>query len=122
MAKRGRKPAASKVEAFAEDLGHLLGTAERKASEWLNQRTSVAAQLAKIRDTAAAMLEQLGEGRAKGRGKRTAKAGPAPAARAARTAPKKARIMSAKARAAISAAQKKRWAKVRQAKAKESNS
>ena len=116
MAKRGKKPAGSKVEAFAEDLGHLLGSAERKASEWLGQRTSVAAQLAKIRDTAAAMLEQLGEGRAKGRGKGAAKGVLVQAAKDVR---KKVRVMSAKARAAISAAQKKRWAKVRQAKAKE---
>ena len=117
MAKRGTKTAARKVEEFAEDLGHLLGTAERKASEWLGQRTSVAAQLSKIRDTATAMLEQLGEGRAKGRGKRGAKTATARAGEAAAGVVKKARVMSAKARAAISAAQKKRWAKVRQAKA-----
>ena len=116
MAKEDKTPAESKAEAFAEDLGRLLGTAERKASEWLNQRTSVAAQLAKIRDTAAAMLEQLGQGRARGHGKGTAKA---VAARANKDTKKKARVMSAKARAAISAAQKKRWAKVRQAKGKE---
>jgi hypothetical protein len=113
MAKEDKTPAESKAEAFAEDLGRLLGTAERKASEWLNQRTSVAAQLAKIRDTAAAMLEQLGEGRAKGRGKGTSKAA---SPRANKDAKKKPRVMSAKARAAISAAQKRRWAKVRQTK------
>lgn len=117
MAKRDKKSAGSKAEAFAEDLGHLLGTAERKASEWLGQRTSVAAQLAKIRDTATAMLEQLGEGRAKARGKGAVKGVLVQAAKGVR---KKARVMSAKARAAISAAQKKRWAKVRQAKAKKS--
>jgi hypothetical protein len=46
MAKENKTPAESKAEAFAEDLGRLLGTAERKASEWLSQRRSVAAQLA----------------------------------------------------------------------------
>jgi hypothetical protein len=113
MAKHDKTAAENKAEAFAEDLGRLLGTAERKASEWLNQRTSVAAQLAKIRDTAAAMLEQLGEGRARGRGKGSAKAA---ALGLVKDAKKKTRVMSAKARAAISAAQKKRWAKVRQTK------
>ena len=115
MAKPEKSSAESKAEAFAEDLGRLLGTAERKASEWLKQRTSVAAQLAKIRDTATAMLEQLGEGRAKGRGK-ASKSAAVVIVKEAKKAP---RVLSAKARAAISAAQKRRWAKVRQAKGKE---
>jgi len=38
MAKKKRDPLGD----FAEDVGRLLGTTERKASEWLSQRTVVA--------------------------------------------------------------------------------
>src|SRR4051794_11518412 len=34
---------------FAEDLGKLLGTAQAKASSWLDQRKVIADQLAQIR-------------------------------------------------------------------------
>ena len=44
---------------FAEDVGRLLGTTERKASEWLNQRTVVARKLAAVRDQAQALLSKL---------------------------------------------------------------
>jgi hypothetical protein len=44
---------------FAEDLGTLLGTAQKKASTWLEQRSNLADQLTKIRDTADEMLGQL---------------------------------------------------------------
>src|SRR5262245_57430804 len=109
----------SKIEDFAEELGRLLGTAEAKAKGWLSQREQISKTLAGIRDTANSLLSQLGEratsvasavrrgrrGRPPGSGKR----GPG---RPKGTGKKK-RTMSAKARAAISAAQKKRWAKVR---------
>ena len=44
---------------FAEDVGRLLGTTERKASEWLSQRAVVATKLAAIRDQAQALLSKL---------------------------------------------------------------
>jgi hypothetical protein len=40
---------------FAEDLGRLLGSAERKATTWLDQRKAVGDQLAAIRDNARAL-------------------------------------------------------------------
>jgi hypothetical protein len=104
----------SKVEEFAEDLGRILGTAQAKASAWLNQRKSVAEQLTTIRNTADQMLRQLGDEsgllwrRAKGgvrKGRITSTGDPGGAG------PKKKRVMSAKARAAISRAQKLRWAR-----------
>ena len=48
------------VETFAEDLGRLLGTAERKATEWLSQREEVARQLTELRNKATQLLSQLG--------------------------------------------------------------
>jgi len=107
---------------FAEDLGSLLGSAQTKASTWLDQRKSIAAQLAQIRDTANSYLEQLSgagaavvqrarRGRPPGGGKRgpgRPKGSPAGAVRAGR---KKKRTMSPEARAKISAAQVRRWAK-----------
>ena len=121
MAKRGRPRGTSKstehrIEAFAEDLGRLLGTARAKADSWLDQRQQIAKTLTDVRDTASHLLSQLGEhtravakrvGRPR---KRAVENSPAPISR------KKRRKMSAKARAAISAAQKARWAKVKAAK------
>ena len=109
----------SKIEDFAEELGRLLGTAEAKAKGWLGQREQIAKTLAGIRDTANSLLSQLGEqasgvARAVTRGRRgrppgsTNKRGPGRPKGAG-----KKRTMSAKARAAISAAQKKRWAKAK---------
>lgn len=48
-----------KVMDFAEDLGTLLGTAEKKATEWMAQRQSIEAQLIQIRDTASELLKKL---------------------------------------------------------------
>ena len=53
-------PLQSKIGDFAEDLGRLLGSAERKAAEWLDQRQTVTTQLTAIRDKATALLSQLG--------------------------------------------------------------
>jgi hypothetical protein len=50
---------------FAEDLGTLLGTAQKKASTWLEQRRDLTEQLTKIRDTADDMLGQLTSGGAR---------------------------------------------------------
>jgi hypothetical protein len=98
----------SRIEGFAEDLGRLLGTAQNKAEGWLGQRKQIAKSLEGIRDTATKLLGQLGTeaGRAYRRGRRgyASKRGPGRPTR---------RRLSAKARAAISAAQKARWAKVR---------
>lgn len=51
-----------KVMDFAEDLGTLLGTAEKKAAEWMSQRQSIEAQLIQIRDTASALLKKIAAG------------------------------------------------------------
>jgi len=58
---------------FAEDVGRLLGTTERKASEWLSQRTVVARKLAAVRDQAQALLSKLnaGDGPVPGKSPRT---------------------------------------------------
>ena len=51
-----------KVMDFAEDLGTLLGTAEKKAAEWMSQRQSIEAQLIQIRDTASLLLKKIAAG------------------------------------------------------------
>ena len=124
MAKRGRsasegkainsgvRGAANAMEGFAEDLGRLLGTARAKAEGWLGQRRTVAKQLEQIRDTAAGLLNQLTgvpERRRPGRART-----PQPVVPMG-TLPEKRprRKLSAKARKAISDAQKKRWAKLK---------
>ena len=122
MAKRKSKLAATehKIEEFAEDLGKMLGHARAKAEGWLGQRQTIVKNLTQLRDEASKLLAQLGHeaqavvrrGRPAG-SKNTAKR---EAGRPAGT--KKRRKMSAKARAAISAAQKKRWAKVKADKTK----
>src|SRR4051812_41583352 len=71
MAKRTSKVSAStaaaathrtegKLEAFAEDLGRLLGEAQNKADGWLAQRKAIAQHLTGVRDTANQLLAQLG--------------------------------------------------------------
>lgn len=118
-----------KIEEFAEDLGKLLGSARSKAEGWLGQRKHITDYLTGIRDTATGLLAQLGIADGGGarpkaaRGQRRTKAGAlavgtvAPASVAA-TDGRKPRTMSAEARARISAAQKKRWAKLRKAQGK----
>jgi hypothetical protein len=120
MVKRG----AMTVEGFAEDLGRLLGTARAKADRWLGQRQAIVKQLTGLRDEATSLLNQLGhEAAAAGRRGRHAastvvaglqKRGPG----RPKGSGKKKRTMSAKARAAISAAQKARWAKQKAAEKK----
>jgi len=104
----------SKIEGFAEDLGRLLGTAQNKAQGWLGQRKQIAKSLEGIRDTATTLLNQLGTeaGRAIRRGRRAyaSKRGPGRPRR---------RTLSARARAAISRAQKARWARVKAAEKKQ---
>jgi hypothetical protein len=100
------------MEGFAEDLGRLLGTARAKAESWLGQRQNVAKQLEQIRDTATGLLNQLTgvpERRRRGRAKT-----PQPVVPMGTLPEKRAkRKLSARARAAISRAQKARWAKLR---------
>ena len=130
MAKRGRKAvgdgnggaanptgdaSTSRMEEFAEDLGRLLGSARAKAEGWLGQRQNVSKQLEQIRDTATELLNQLA-GTVRRRGRGGVKRGPGknamgPRATASGASPR--RQLSAKAREAISRAQKKRWAKLR---------
>lgn len=105
---------------FAEDLGRLLGSAQSKASAWLEQRKSITDQLTQIRDTANRYLQELTgagaeveaavqRGRRRGRppGGASAKRGPG----RPKGSGKKKRTMSAEARAKIGEAQRKRWAK-----------
>jgi hypothetical protein len=116
-AREGRRGTSTgaRVEAFAEDLGRLLGAARAKAEGWLGQRKAIAKHLEDVRDTAANLLSQMTGARGgrdrpgRARGGRTTKRGPG---RPAGTVRKK-RTMSAEGRARIAAAQKARWAKVR---------
>jgi len=109
----------SRIDDLAEELGKLLGNAKAKAEGWLGQRTQIAKSLEGIRDTASKLLTDLGhqaqrivrKGQLAG-GKTVTKRG---LGRSAGPIAKKRRQMSAKARAAISAAQKARWAKLRAA-------
>jgi hypothetical protein len=94
-----------------------LGTAQAKAEDWLGQRKQIAKTLEGIRDTATNFLSQLGHQAAGRRGRRRGRPLVSEIKTAAlvvnkiRGAPK--RVMSAVARAKISAAQKARWAKLK---------
>ena len=113
MARRGRK--AKGIEGFAEDLGRLLGSAQARAQGWIGQRHTIAEQLQQIRDTASGLLSELTGTSSRGRKRGRRAAAPTEAVAATAAAPRKRRL-SAKARKAISDAQKKRWAAVRAAK------
>jgi len=104
---------------FAEDLGRLLGTTQKKAEEWLGQRKTLAQRLTQIRDAANTYLQQLtGRGdegaAAPVRARRGRPAGARKAARSA-TGKRKRAPLSAEARERIAAAQRARWAKQRRA-------
>jgi hypothetical protein len=114
------------IEGFAEDLGKVLGTAQAKASSWLEQRKSIAEQLTQIRDTANDYLQRLsGEAASVAGAFKRGRRGRPPGsknnqARARKGKPgrppgsgKKKGGMSAEGRARIAAAQKARWAKLR---------
>jgi hypothetical protein len=53
-----------RVVAFAEELGRIAGTFQAKADGWMD-RKALTKQIARVRDGAAALLEQLAEGAAK---------------------------------------------------------
>ncbi len=105
-----------KIEAFAEDLGKLLGHAQNRAQDWLGQKKQIVAHLEGIRDTANGLLSQLGHQAQKAvtsgtRAYRSATKAAAPGV--ANVVEKKTRALTAAARKAISDAQKRRWAKYR---------
>jgi hypothetical protein len=50
-----------RVVAFAEQLGRIAGTFQAKAEGWLD-REALTKQIASVRDSAAALLEQLADG------------------------------------------------------------
>lgn len=100
---------------FAEDLGRLLGNTERKASEWLSQRTAVAETLIAIRDKADSLLSQLGVASSTGTQARRrsppATTRPAGGRRGGGAAKKSGtRVVSAETRAKMSEAARRRWA------------
>jgi hypothetical protein len=98
----------TRLEAFAEDLGRLLGTARAKADSWLSQREAIVKHLEGVRDTANQLLQQLGIGSSPAAATRRRAGRPAKPEAAA---PRKRRRMSAEAREKIAAAQRARWAK-----------
>jgi hypothetical protein len=116
------------IGGFAEDLGRILGQARNKAESWLGERQAIVKQLTQLRDEASSLLNQLGHQAAAAghRGRRVAdsfvagyqKRGPGrPKGSKNKKAiiivsgKRKRRKMSAAGRAAISRAQKARWAK-----------
>jgi hypothetical protein len=133
MAKRGSRAPMTTEDArasktmvdFAEDLGRLLGTAQAKASNWMNQRKNVIDELTQLRDTANQLLRDLTGGSAAtaatrsrgGRGRR--KSPTAPRASAGTTGRRRTgrRPMSAAARKAVSQRMRKYWAARRKEKA-----
>jgi hypothetical protein len=100
----------SKIEAFAEDLGRLLGTARNRAEGWLSQRDVIIKDLTRLRDAANEYLSKLTASEAARRGARYQ---PAPRSKMQR---RRKRQLSPEARERIAAAQRKRWAKFRATK------
>ena len=104
-----------KVEEFVSDLTAMMGNARTKAEGWIGQRKDIVKHLTELRDTATQLLKDLGHearvaavaGTAVVMGRRRGR----PPASIKRKRP----ALSAEARAKISAAQKRRWAKVKAA-------
>jgi hypothetical protein len=110
--------AENKIEGFAQDLTRLLGKAQNKAESWLGQRKAIGERLTGIRDTATSLLSRLGaadDRKGRRRRQRVAAAVRVAPALAKRAGTGKRRTMSAEARARISEAQRKRWARLKRA-------
>ena len=101
---------------FAEQMGTVLGTAEKQARSWLNQRSSIAGQLAQIRDKADSLLRELSGSAANAvsavAGARHGRA-PAPAKK---TTKRKGRTFTAAQRKEQGERMRKFWAERRKAK------
>lgn len=105
---------------FAEDLGRLLGTAEKKAAAWLEQRQAITVQLTALRDKANQLLEQLSAtpvAEAIRRGRGQAAEGGSEGTRANRP---KASVISAATRKKMKEAAQKRWAAIKKARGHDS--
>jgi hypothetical protein len=107
MAKTNVATAEEAIGNFAEDLGKMLGQARSKAEGWLGQRKAIVKNLTDLRDEATKLLTQLGHDAVTV----TRRGRPAGSKNVAKAGQRKKRKMSAKARKAISQAQKVRWAK-----------
>jgi hypothetical protein len=106
VAKRRR---ASRLDSAATAVGGALGRVAAKVQRLEQQREALAAELRRVIDTAQDMLGKLGDGVVVARRR---------ARRAVRKATRRRkRRRSAQGRANIIAAAKKRWARVRKAKA-----
>ena len=113
MAKRGRPgntAAERKIVDYAENLGHFLGSVRAKVSSWNSERQQLVKHLSALVSDAQGLLTELGH-QAAGAGRRAHRAAVSAGEKRARG--RKRRRMSAAARAKISAAQKRRWAKVK---------
>lgn len=101
---------------YAETLGAAMGNLRNHVDTWKGQRKHLVAQLSSMVNEAQALLADLGHTateRASGlrRGRKTSRATAAPnPAGALNVLKRKKRQISEAGRAAISAAQKKRWA------------
>lgn len=117
----GAKASKGGLVDFAEDLGRILGTAQAKASNWLNQRKQVINELTRVRDTANRLLANLAAGdasmaAARRRARRRRPIGSKNSAPST-GARKRRRHMSAAARKAVSQRMRKYWAQRRRQKA-----
>src|SRR6185503_20662725 len=117
------------IEEFTDDLNRMLHSARTKAEGWLGQRKEISKHLVEIRDTASNLLTQLGHGAASAVApiiRRRRRRGRPPGSKnkgqesgiiiVGGKGKRGRRKMSAAARAAISAAQKARWARVKAGK------
>ena len=66
MAAGKEKTVEERVVAFAEQLGRLIGTVERKSEGWMDQK-ALNEQVTQIRDGAVDLLNHLGDALASGR-------------------------------------------------------
>jgi hypothetical protein len=112
---------------FAEDLGRLLGTAQQKATAWLDQRQEAVKTLTNLRDTANQLLERLQAGASaaasKRRGRRRVATTDTTAANARVSQPSGKRKrnfkMSAAQKKAVGDRMRKYWAQRRKAEGRQ---
>jgi hypothetical protein len=114
-----------KVIDYAEDLGRLIGTVRARVDDWKGERDKLAQQLSAVVKEAQSLLADLGQTASRQTRKlvaggvtRVQETASELASQAKRPGRPRKRRMSAEARARISAAQRKRWAKLRKSEGK----
>jgi hypothetical protein len=106
------------IEQIASEVGRVFGTTEAHARKWLNQRQELMNALSQVRDKAAGLISELGEGVVRNGWRRRKAVEGIPVVQPGMRESRKKRVLSAQTRAKMRAAARRRWAEIKKKTAK----